>query len=128
MGRLRKNCGFDCGSDCHDSIDPCDNSGSREFGRGRRSRFPMDIRSLLIALAENENDETSRATLILDSCPNHCLIEDAKIIAVMGNTVVIRECEKFVFVCIGCICEVKVCCDALIVGIFEERETSRRLF
>ena len=119
MGRERKNCGCSCGSDIHESIDPCDNSR-------RRSRFPMDIRSLLIALSENEDDDARRATLILDACANHCLIEDARIIAVMDNTVVVRECDKFRFVCIGCICEVVVNCEALVEGIFEEREINRR--
>ena len=86
----------------------------------------MDIRSLLIALSENEDDDARRATLILDACANHCLIEDAEIIAVMNNTVVVREDGRFRFVCIGCICEVVVNCEALVEGIFEEREINRR--
>ena len=115
MSRSRKKCG--CGSDNHDIIDPSINSRSRECGRGR-FRFPTDIRSLLIALAENEDE--NRASLVLDSCPNHCFIEDAKVIAVMDNTVVIRDCDKFSFVCIGCICEVIVDCETLVDGIFDQ--------
>ena len=124
MSRSRKNCS--CGSEKHDIIDPCDNSKSKEFGRGGSAIFPMDIKGLLISLSENEDDDARRATLILDACANHCLIEDVEIIAVMCNTVVVRDCEKFRFVCIGCICEVVVECQALVEGIFDGRSFNRR--
>ena len=115
--RRKSGCGCGCGTESHEVIDPCTNSRSREKGR---FKFPTDIRSLLVTLAENEEDN-NRASLVLDSCPNHCFIEDAKIVAVMDNTVVIRDCDKFSFVCIGCICEVIVDCEGLMDGIFEQR-------
>ena len=121
MSKSRKKCG--CGSDHHDIIDPDD----RECGReGRRALLPTDIKSLLKLLADNDDDEKSRASIVLDACANHCFIEDAKIIAVMDNTVVVRECEKFRFVCIGCICEVIVECDVIMEDIFQERSNNRR--
>ena len=119
----RKNCGCDCGSDNHDIID----SDSRECGsEGRRGLFPTDIRRLLILLADNDDDQRSRACIVLDACANHCFIEDAKVIAVMDNTVVLRDCDKFRFVCIGCICEVIVECDVILEDIFQERTIGRR--
>ena len=123
MSRERKNCG--CGSDNHDVCDPSDNLGSRKPGRGR-AIFPVDIKSLLILISENEDDDARRATIILDACPNHCLIEDATIIAVTDNTVVVREDGCFRFICIGCICEVVTNCETLVEGIFEGREINRR--
>ncbi len=120
MGRERKGCG------CGDIIDPHDGFEDGEFGR-RRGVFPRDIRTLLIALSENEDDNARRATLIIDACINHCLIEDAIIIAVTDNTVVVRECEKFRFVCISCICEVLVNCEGLVEGIFDGRNNIRRI-
>ena len=123
MGRERKNCG--CVSESHDICDPSDNLESRKSGRGR-AIFPRDIKSLLILISQNEDDDARRATIILDACANHCLIEDAIIIAVTDNTVVVREDGCFRFVCIGCICEVVVHCEALVEGIFEGREINRR--
>ena len=109
---------FRCGSDNNEISRPCNNSR-------RRNIFPTDIKGLLIILADNDDDR-NRATLILDSCPNHCLIEDARIIAVMDNTVVVKDCDKFRYVCIGCICEVVVECQALVEGIFDDRNINRR--
>ena len=127
MSRKRKNygqgCDQGCASDNHEVCDPSDNLGSRKSGR---AIFPRDIKSLLILISQNEDDDTRRATIILDACPNHCLIEDAIIIAVTDNTVVVREDECFRFVCIGCICEVVTNCETLVEGIFEGREINRR--
>jgi len=115
MSRSRTD--FGRGSDNHENCGPFNNSR-------RRTIFPTDIKSLLIILADNDEDR-NRATLILDSCPNHCLIEDAKIVAVLDNTVVVRDCGKFVFVCIGCICEVQIDCDTLLEGVFEDQRERR---
>lgn len=127
MSKSRKNSGCGCGVDDHVIVDPCDNSRSRQSGRGR-FRFPTDIRALLILIAEDD-DENNRATLILDACSNHCLIEDARIIAVTDNTVIIKEgngCDgKFRFVCIGCICEVCVECDVILDELFEQHSLNR---
>ena len=121
MRKDRKNCGCDI-------IDPCEDSRSRQSGsrQSGRSRFlfPTDIKSLLILIAEDDDPE-NRATIILDACANHCFIEDARVIAVMDNTVVIRDCDKFRYVCIGCICEVIVDCDVLLSELFEEHSINR---
>ena len=126
MGRERKNCGFECGSKdsgcgCNSKdnnfIDPI-NTSRRQSGRGR-FLFPTDIKSLLILIAETD-DDNNRATLVLDSCSSHCFIEDARVIAVLDNTVVIRDCDKFRFVDIHCICEVIVDCDVILDELFEE--------
>ena len=125
MGRSREKCG--CSSDNHEIIDPSNNLRNRQNGRGR-FMFPTDIRALLILIAEDD-DENSRASLVLDACPNHCFIEDARIIAVTDNTVIIKEgngCEsKFRFVCIGCICEVIVDCEAILNELFEQHSLNR---
>jgi len=135
MGRERKNCGFECGSKdsgcgCNSKdnnfIDPI-NTSRRQSGRGR-FLFPTDIRSLLILIAEDD-DEENRASIVLDACANHCFIEDARIIAVTDNTVIIKEgnsCDaKFRYVCIGCICEVIVDCEILLQELFEEHSLNR---
>ena len=126
MSRSRKKCG--CGSDKHDNIDSCDNSKKKQYGKGG-FMFPTNIKSLLILIAEHDDDENNKASLVLDACSNHCFIEDARIIAVMDNTVVIKEgngCEgKFKFVCIGCICEVIVDCDVIMDELFEQNSYNR---
>lgn len=125
MSRSSKKCG--CGLENHDVIDSCDNSRKRQYGKGRYT-FPTDIKSLLILIAEDD-DENNRASLVLDACSNHCFIEDARVIAVMDNTVVIKEgngCEgKFRFVSISCICEVIVDCDVILDELFEQHSYNR---
>ena len=71
-----------------------------------------------ILIAEDEGD--NRVDIILDACSNHCLIEDARVIAVMDNTVVIRDCDSFRYVCLDCICEVIVDCDTILEELFEQ--------
>ena len=135
MGKSRNDCGCRskdprCGSvsKCSDfnredkCIDPI-NTSRRQSGRGR-FLFPTDIKSLLVLIAEDD-DENNRVSLVLDACPNHCFIEDARVIAVMDNTVVIRDCDKFRYVCIGCICEVVVDCDIILQELFEEHSLNR---
>ena len=90
---------------------------SRFPNRGRNF-FPTSIKALLILIAEDEGD--NRADIILDACANHCFIEDARVIAVMDNTVVIKDCDSFRYVCIDCICEVIVDCDTILEELFEE--------
>ena len=121
MSSSRKKCG--CGSDNSVIVDPGNNFRSRRSGRGR-FLFPTDIKALLILLAEDD-DENNRASIVLDACPNHCFIEDARIIAVMDNTVVVRDCDKFKFICIGCICEVCVDCEAILNELFEQHSLNR---
>jgi len=125
MSKARKNCG--CDSKQEVIIDPCNNNTSRQRGRGR-FLFPTDIRSLLILIAEDD-DPDNRVDIVLDACANHCFIEDARPIAVMDNTVVLREGEgcdgKFRYVCIGCICEVIVDCDTILQELFEEHSLNR---
>ncbi|MBC8060803.1 MAG: hypothetical protein H7Y18_09070 [Clostridiaceae bacterium] len=121
MSKSRKKCG--CDSDISNIVDTSNNSRSRQSGR-RRFMFPTDIRALLILVAEDD-DEDNRVSIVLDACSNHCFIEDARVIAVMDNTVVIRDCDKFRFVCIGCICEVMVDCDVILDELFEQNSLSR---
>lgn len=123
MSRSRKKCGCGCGSVSHDIIDPSENSRSRKSG-SRKFMFPTDIKALLILIAEDD-DEDNRVSIVLDACSNHCFIEDARVIAVMDNTVVIRDCDKFRFVCIGCICEVIVDCDVIMDELFEQHSFNR---
>lgn len=121
MSKSRQKCG--CGSNNQVIIDPGVNSRSRQVGR-RRFMFPTDIKALLILVAEDD-DENNRVSIVLDACSNHCFIEDARVIAVMDNTVVIRDCDKFRFVCIGCICEVIVDCDVIMDELFEQHSFNR---
>ena len=147
MGRLKKTCGCDssCSCGCNsgrkcscESKDPCSsfkhsnftdpiNTSRRQYGRGRFT-FATDIKSLLILIAEDD-DENNRASLVLDACSEHCFIEDARIVAVMDNTVVIKDgngCDgKFRFICINCICEVIVNCDVIMDELFEQHSLIR---
>ncbi|MBC8062778.1 MAG: hypothetical protein H7Y18_19270 [Clostridiaceae bacterium] len=138
MARSRKSCGCGskdsgCNSGCNSDfsrdnnfVDPI-NTSRRQSRRGR-FLFPTDIRSLLILIAE-EDDDDNRASLVLDACTNHCFIEDARIIAVTDNTVIIKDgngCDsKFRYVCIGCICEVIVDCEVILEELFEEHSLNR---
>lgn len=128
MSKSRRKCGCDCGksSDSCNIIDPEESSRSRHCRRGK-SFFPTDIKKLLILIAEDECD--NRVDIILDACSDHCLIEDAKVVAVTDNTVIVREgdgCDsKFRFICIGCICEVIVDCDTILEELFEEHSFNR---
>jgi len=121
MSKSRKKCG--CGIESHDSSDSCDKSTCKQYGRGK-FLFPTDIKSLLILIAEND-DEDNRATIVLDACCEHCFIEDARVIAVLDNTVVLRDCDKFRFIDIHCICEVIVDCDVILDELFEQHSSSR---
>ncbi len=107
-----------CGSGDPVYVDP----GSRRF------LFPTDIRKLLILVAEDD-DEDNVVDIVLDACANHCFIEDARVIAVTDNTVILREgrgCDgRFRFVCIDCICEVIVDCDVILDELFEEHSFNR---
>ena len=100
---------------------------SRDISRNKniaRPLFPTNIKSLLILIAEDDDDE-NRVDIILDSCPNHCFIEDARVVAVMDNTVIIKDDYGFRFVCLSCICEVNVTCDTLLNELFEEYSIHR---
>ena len=100
---------------------------SRDISRNKniaRPLFPTNIKSLLILIAEDDDDE-NRVDIILDACPNHCFIEDARVVAVMDNTVVIKDDCNFRFVCIDCICEVIVNCDTILEELFEEHSLNR---
>ena len=101
---------------------------SRDISRNKnigRPLFPINIKSLLMLVAEDDDDE-NRVDIILDACPNHCFIEDARVVAVMDNTVVIKDDYGFKFVCISCICEVIVTCDTLLNELFDEYSIRRR--
>ena len=105
-------------------IASCDVSSHRYNGAGLgRFAFPTDIKKLLILIAEDDDD--NRVDLVLDACSSHCFIEDARVIAVMDNTVIIRDCDAFRYVCIGCICEVIVDCDTIMQELFEEHSYNR---
>lgn len=126
MARSRRKCGCDSkdpvvSKSLVNVVDPSN------ISRGNRNFFPTDIKGLLILIAEDEGD--NRADIVLDACSNHCFIEDAKVIAVMDNTVIIKEgngCEgKFRYVCIDCICEVIVDCEAILMELFEEHSYNR---
>jgi hypothetical protein len=88
-----------------------------------RSLFPTDIKSLLILIAEDD-DPDNRVDIVLDACEHHCFLEDVRPIAVMDNTVVVKDgdgCEsKFRYICISCICEVIVDCDTILDELLEE--------
>jgi hypothetical protein len=99
-------------------VSGCGGSRNGFYSKGR-DFFPTSIKSLLILIAEDD-DEDNRVDIILDACANHCFIEDARVIAVMDNTVVIRDCDAFRYVCIDCICEVIVDCDTILEELFEE--------
>ena len=126
MSRSGKENGCGCGSKDPSIISSGNFSGSRGL-RGKRCFFPNNIRELLILIAEDEGD--NRVDIVLDACSNHCFIEDARVIAVTDNTVIIKEgdgCEsKFRYVCIGCICEVIVDCDTILEELFEEHSYNR---
>jgi hypothetical protein len=126
MSKKVKNCG--CGSKNSDPVMNCSRTLSDPSNASRnRFLFPTDIKKLLILVAEDEGD--NRVDIILDACSNHCLIEDARVIAVTDNTVIIKEgngCDsKFRYVCIGCICEVIVDCDTILQELFEEHSYNR---
>ncbi|MBC8062889.1 MAG: hypothetical protein H7Y18_19845 [Clostridiaceae bacterium] len=116
-------CGCGCGSKDDTTSDPCKTSRNISIDR-RRSLFPTSIKSLLILIAEDDDDE-NRVDIVLDACSNHCFIEDARVIAVMDNTVVIKDDFNYRFVCISCICEVIVDCDTILEELFEENSFNR---
>lgn len=124
--RKKSGCGCGCGSEEVAIVDPGSISRNRNFRRGT-SLFPTDIKKLLTLIAEDEGD--NRVDIVLDACSSECFIEDARVIAVTDNTVIIREgrgCDgKFRFVCIGCICEVIVDCDTILEELFEEHSFNR---
>lgn len=105
-------------SSCCKELAPCEDSFSRYPSKDIGNfNFPTDIKKLLILMAEDECD--NRVDIVLDACPSHCFLEDAVIIAVMDNTVVVRDCESFRYICIDCICEVIVDCDTILEELFE---------
>lgn len=117
-------------SDCNNDslIDPI---GSRRGYRRGRNVFPTDIKELLILLAEDENDYEIDIVL-KSSCPGKCFICHADPVAVMDNTLVIREsseernigCGKFTYIDISCICTVSFKCEALLDELFEAHNIS----
>ena len=124
MSRSRKGYGCEHSKFNEDnSIIDSINTSRKQYGRGK-FLFPTDIKSLLILIAEDDC-ERNRASLVLDSCSEHCFIEDARVIAVMDNTVVIRDCDKFRYVSISCICEVIVECNVILQELFEEHSYNR---
>jgi len=131
MAKSGKKCGCGCDSknsdpvisnDSRTLVDPGNMSRNRNSGRGRFF-FPTDIKKLLILIAED--DDNNRADIVLDACANNCFIEDARGIAVMDNTVIIKDCDKFRFVDICCICEVIVDCDKILDELFEQHSFNR---
>ena len=119
--RKKRDCG--CGSQNVTIVDPKSISRNRSCGR-EGALFTIDIKRLLIALAEDEDDE-NRVDIVLNACPSYCFIEDAEVIAVMDNTVVIREDNGFRFICISCICEVIAECDTIIDSLFDQDSFNR---
>jgi hypothetical protein len=129
VSSLRKR---DCCNDrCNDrsSVDPGSasiNESRRIFRRGR-DLFPINIRELLILLAEDEGDNDIDIVL-KSSCPDHCFIKNADPIAVFDNTLVIRDskgCEgKFTYIDICCICTVSFKCSVLLDELFESHNIS----
>jgi len=109
---------------CHKElaiIDPIDTCRNKSYVKGT-SIFPSNIRELLILIAEGDDDD-NRADIILDACSGHCFIEDARVIAVLDDTVVIKDGHNFRFVSIHCICEVIVDCETILEELFEEHST-----
>ena len=114
-------------------IDPISNSIGmyRRGHRKGRNVFPIDIKELLILLAEDEN-ENEIDIVLKSSCPDYCIIKNADPIAVMDNTLVIREfdenchkgCGKFRYIDICCICTVSFRCEALLDELFETHNIS----
>ena len=115
-GSRSRSCGCDS-KDCS-IISPENISRSKSYGKGG-CLFPTDIKSLLILIAENDSEE-NRVDIVLDACSEHCFIEDARVVAVMDNTVIVKDDGKFRFICINCICEVIVNCDTILQELFEE--------
>jgi hypothetical protein len=93
----------------------------------RRDTFPIDIKELLILLAEDEGDNDIDIVL-KSSCPDHCFLCNVDPIAVFDNTLVIREsegcCGKFMYIDICCICTVSFKCSVLLNELFEAHNIS----
>ena len=123
MSRSRKKGSCGCDSKDVSIVDPSNTFRSKGHGKGR-CLFPTDIKRLLILIAEDDDDE-NRVDIVLDACSNQCFIEDARVIAVMDNTVVVRDENKFRFICLSCICEVIVDCDTILEELFEEHSYNR---
>ena len=110
---------------CHKDlaiIDPINTSRNKSCVKGA-FLFPTNIKKLLILIAEN--DDENRADIILDACSGHCFIQNARVIAVLDDTVVIKDDCKFRFVSIDCICEVIVDCETILEELFEEHSINR---
>ena len=114
----------------HNVVSSYENSTSKQYGSkqyGSKLLFPTDIKKLLILIAEDEGEK--RVNIVLDACSDYCFIEDARVIAVLDNTVVIKDSKgyesKFRFVRIDCICEVIVGCDVILDELFEQRSYNR---
>ena len=105
---------------------PLINKEMLKVSKLRRS-FPIDIKELLILLAEDEGDNDIDIVL-KSSCPDHCFLCNVDPIAVFDNTLVIREsegcCGKFVYIDICCICTVSFKCSVLLNELFEAHNIS----
>jgi len=117
-----------CGGDTGREDTGREDTGRREGGRSnmngrRRNSFPTNIENLLALLAED--DDNNRVTLILDACCEECVLENVRVIAVLDHTVVVRCHEQFEFICIGCICAVKVDCDDILDELLEANSRFR---
>ena len=102
-------------------------SGSRKIYRRGTNLFPINIKELLIVLAEDEGENDICITL-KSSCPDYCYLENVEPIAVMDNTLVIRSssesCGKFTYIDICCICTVSFNCSVLMDELFEAHNIS----
>jgi hypothetical protein len=119
---------------CNDSpsidpvvVDPSSLGQSRRISRRGRNGFPLDIKELLILLAEDEGDNDIDIVL-KSSCPEHCFLRNVDPIAVFDNTLVIRDSEgcegKFTYIDICCICTISFKCEALLDELFETHNIS----
>ena len=103
-----------------------DNRNRRVFNRGQNA-FPIDIKELLILLAEDEGDNDIDIVL-KSSCPEHCFLCNVDPIAVFDNTLVIRLsegcCGKFMYIDICCICTVSFRCSVLLNELLESHNIS----
>jgi hypothetical protein len=92
-----------------------------------KNTIPIDIKELLILLADDEGDNDIDIVL-KSSCTDNCFIKNAIPVAVLDNTLVLRESEgcegKFRYIDICCICTVSFKCSVLSDKLFEAHNIS----
>ncbi|HCJ58991.1 hypothetical protein SDC9_170770 [bioreactor metagenome] len=94
----------------------CKDYDRRECKEFRVKNFPDSIRELLCLLAK---DDENRVTAILKNTCEDCILEDACLVAVIGDLAVFRYHDKFKFVDMDCICSIIVDCETILDELLE---------